>query len=102
MAHCEAGPTGFGLARHLHQLGVACEVIAPALIPHWPTTEPVKPDRRDARKLAEDSRAGSLTLVYSPRKKKKTRFAIESGDGKLREKIGAGLMINLSRGFLCR
>jgi hypothetical protein len=30
----EAGPTGFGLARPLHRLGGACEVIAPGLIPH--------------------------------------------------------------------
>lgn len=61
----EAGPTGFGLARYVHRLGVACEVIAPGLIPHK-ATERVKTDRRDARKLAEDLRAGSLTRVHLP------------------------------------
>ena len=61
----EAGPTGFGLARHLHALGVACEVIAPGLIPQK-ATDRVKTDRRDGRKLAEDLRAGSLTPVHLP------------------------------------
>lgn len=61
----EAGPTGLGLARHLHRLGVACDVIAPGLIPHK-ASERVKTDRRDARKLAEDSRAGSLTPIHLP------------------------------------
>jgi transposase len=46
-------------------MGVACEVIAPGLIPHK-ATERVKTDRRDARKLAEDLRAGSLTRVHLP------------------------------------
>ena len=61
----EAGPTGFGLARHLQGLHVACEVIAPGLIPQK-ATDRVKTDRRDARKLAEDLRAGSLTAVHLP------------------------------------
>ncbi len=34
----EAGPTGFGLVRHLQGLHVACEVIAPGLIPRKPQT----------------------------------------------------------------
>ena len=61
----EAGPTGFGLARHLQQLHVACDVIAPGLIPHK-ASDRVKTDRRDARKLAEDLRAGSLSPVHLP------------------------------------
>ncbi len=61
----EAGPTGFGLARHLQGLHVACDVIAPGLIPHK-AGDRVKTDRRDARKLAEDLRAGSLTPVHLP------------------------------------
>src|SRR5207244_1876303 len=32
----EAGPTGFGLHRLLTSMGVACDVIAPALIPKAP------------------------------------------------------------------
>ena len=45
----EAGPTGFGLARFCHRHGIACEVIAPGLVPVRPTDR-VKTDRRDARK----------------------------------------------------
>ena len=40
----EAGPTGFGLYRLLSSMGVACEVIAPALIPKAPADR-VKTDR---------------------------------------------------------
>ena len=61
----EAGPTGFGLARHLLRLGVTCEVIAPGFMPHR-ATDHVKTDRRDARNLAEDLRADSLTAVHLP------------------------------------
>lgn len=61
----EAGPTGFGLARLLGGLHVACAVIAPGLIPQK-AADRVKTDRRDARKLAEDLRAGSLTAVHLP------------------------------------
>lgn len=32
----EAGPTGYEFARFLHRLGIACEVIAPSLIPVAP------------------------------------------------------------------
>ena len=61
----EAGPCGFGLARRLGQLGVACEVVAPSLTPKR-AGERVKTDRRDARKLARLLRAGELTAVYIP------------------------------------
>src|ERR671936_1812103 len=47
----EAGPTGFGLYRHLAGRGIACEVVAPGLVPSRPG-ERVKTDPRDARKLA--------------------------------------------------
>jgi transposase len=47
----EAGPTGYGLYWQLTQLGIACEVIAPTLIPTKPG-ERIKTDRRDAAKLA--------------------------------------------------
>jgi len=59
------GPLGFGLARHLRALGVPCEVIAPEFMPERATVR-VKTDRRDARKLAEDIRSGSLTPVHVP------------------------------------
>jgi transposase len=52
----EAGPTGFGLARRLKEAGIACEVIAPSLVPVQPGAR-VKTDRRDARKLAPATEA---------------------------------------------
>ena len=62
----EAGPTGFGLARLCHQHGIACEIIAPGLVPVRPTDR-VKTDRRDARKMAVDLRAGHLPNGGVPR-----------------------------------
>src|SRR5216117_3033210 len=32
----EAGPTGFGLYRLLRSMGVACDVVAPSLVPRSP------------------------------------------------------------------
>lgn len=61
----EAGPTGFVLARRLRELGYACEVVAPSLIPTL-ASDRVKTDRRDARKLAGLFRAGQLTFVHVP------------------------------------
>src|ERR1051325_12241218 len=61
----EAGPTGYVLYWQLTQLGVACEVIAPSLIPTKPGDR-VKTDRRDAEKLARCHRAGELTAVWVP------------------------------------
>ena len=61
----EAGPTGFEMARWLRDLGVACQVIAPGLVPQR-ATDRVKTDRRDAVRLAEASRAGTLTPVRVP------------------------------------
>src|SRR5215470_12461437 len=56
----EAGPTGYGLYWRLAELGVACEVIAPTLIP-TKAGDRVKTNRRDAEKLARCYRAGDLT-----------------------------------------
>jgi transposase len=61
----EAGPTGYVLYWQLTQLGVACEVIAPSLIP-TKAGDRVKTDRRDAEKLARCHRAGELTAVWVP------------------------------------
>ena len=49
----------------LTQLGVACEVIAPSLVP-TKAGDRVKTDRRDAEKLARFYRAGELTAVWVP------------------------------------
>ena len=61
----EAGPTGYVLYWQLTQLGVACEVIAPSLVP-TKAGDRVKTDRRDAEKLARCHRAGELTAVGVP------------------------------------
>lgn len=61
----EAGPCGYGLQRQLTAAGIACDVVAPSLIPLKPG-ERIKTDRRDARKLAELLRAGLLTAVAPP------------------------------------
>ncbi len=61
----EAGPSGFQLYRYLTERGVACQVIAPSLIPRKPGDK-VKTDRRDAVTLARLLRSGDLTPVYVP------------------------------------
>jgi len=61
----EAGPTGYVLYWQLAEMGVACEVIAPSLIP-VKQGDRVKTDRRDAEKLARCHRAGELTAVWVP------------------------------------
>ena len=61
----EAGPCGYALQRQMTTTRVACQVIAPALIPRKPG-ERVKTNARDARKLAELHRAGLLTEVRPP------------------------------------
>lgn len=61
----EAGPVGWQLKRLLDKLGVACDVIAPSLIPVR-AGDRVKTDRRDAKKLVRLYRAGELTYVAPP------------------------------------
>lgn len=61
----EAGPTGYVLYWQLTALGVACEVVAPTLVP-VKAGDKVKTDRRDAAKLARSYRAGDLTAVWVP------------------------------------
>jgi transposase len=61
----EAGPTGFGLYRYLRERGVACEVVAPGLVPSRPG-ERIKTDQRDSRKLARLHQAGLLEAIAVP------------------------------------
>lgn len=49
----------------LEALGIACEVIAPTLVPVR-AGDRVKTDKRDAVKLAQCYRAGDLTPIYVP------------------------------------
>ena len=53
------------LRRLLTKLGVACDVVAPSLIPVR-AGDRVKTDRRDAKKLVSLYRAGMLRFVYPP------------------------------------
>lgn len=61
----EAGPCGYDLYRLLTSLGVACDVIAPSLVPVR-AGDRVKTDRRDAKKLVRFYRAGELVFVAPP------------------------------------
>ncbi len=61
----EAGPSGYGLYRYLTGKGLACQVVAPSLIPKKPGDK-VKTDRRDAVELARLLRSGDLTRVHVP------------------------------------
>ena len=61
----EAGPTGFGLHRHLVERGICCDVVAPGLVPQRPGDR-IKTDPRDARKLAQLHAAGLLESIHVP------------------------------------
>jgi transposase len=61
----EAGPTGFGLYRHLVERGIDCRVVAPGLVPQRPGDR-VKTDPRDARKLARLLAGGLLARIHVP------------------------------------
>jgi transposase len=61
----EAGPTGYTTYWQLAAWEIACEVIAPSLIP-TKAGDRVKTDRRDAARLARCYRAGDLTAVWVP------------------------------------
>jgi len=66
LAACyEAGPGGFELLRVLSELRVACDVVAPSLIPRR-AGDRVKTDRRDAKKLVRLYRGGQLSFVEPP------------------------------------
>jgi transposase len=61
----EAGPCGYDLLRLLSAMGVACDVVAPALTPVAPGAR-VKTDHRDAKRLLVLHRAGALKFVAAP------------------------------------
>lgn len=61
----EAGPCGYGIQRFLSDNGFECIVAAPSMIPKK-SGDRVKNDRRDAKSLAQNHRAGELTAVYIP------------------------------------
>ncbi len=55
----EAGPTGYGLHRHITAFGFSCSVVAPSLIPIR-AGERIKTDRRDAMRLTRLLRASPI------------------------------------------
>ena len=61
----EAGPGGYELHRLLASMGVACDVVAPSLVPKG-SSDRVKTDRRDSVRLVLTHRAGLLTPVRVP------------------------------------
>ena len=61
----EAGPTGFGLARHLAGQGIECLVAAPSRL-RRPSGDRVKTDVRDARDLARLLHLGEIVAVTVP------------------------------------
>lgn len=61
----EAGPTGYGIYRHLTGNGLDCSVVAPSMIPKKSGNR-IKNDQRDAITLARLHRSGELTAIYVP------------------------------------
>lgn len=61
----EAGPCGYELHRLLASLKVSCQVVAPSLIPTAPGDR-VKTDKRDARRMVRQLRAGELVAIRTP------------------------------------
>lgn len=61
----EAGPTGFGLYRHLTAAGIRCEVAAPSKLQR-PAGDRVKTDARDAVHLARLLRLDDVAAVAIP------------------------------------
>jgi transposase len=61
----EAGPTGFGLYRHLTAAGIRCEVLAPSKL-QKPAGDRVKTDAKDAIHLARLLRLDEITPVAIP------------------------------------
>lgn len=82
----EAGPCGYGLHRQLTELGHACEVVAPSLIP-VKSGDRVKTDRRDASMLAKLHRAGELTAVWVPDESHEAMR--DPGSGRARRQSGS-------------
>src|SRR5256885_17081614 len=71
----EAGPTGFGLYRHLVERGIDCAVVAPGLVPRRPGDR-VKTDSRDARKLARLFAGGLLEPIHLPSPRQESARAL--------------------------
>ena len=84
----EAGPTGYGLYRHIRALGYTCDVIAPSLVPKRPGDR-VKTNRRDAVTLARLAPSGRADRRSGCRTRSTRPFAIWCAHGTRRLRICA-------------
>lgn len=94
----EAGPGGYDLYRLLTSMGVACDVVAPSLIPKG-GSDRVKTDRRDSFRMARLHRAGELTAIRVPspaeeavRDLARVRTAVLSDRKRAQQRLTAMLM----------
>ena len=88
----EAGPCGYGWARHLSKQGWQCEVISPAHITRKAAEKRLKTDRLDAQLLARESRAGNLVKVVMPDERDEairdlSRAREDAGGARLRARL---------------
>ena len=85
----EAGPTGFGLARALHEAGHFVQVAAPSKLIR-PPGDRVKTDRNDALLLARLDRAGDIVAVRIPtRNQEAARDLVRCRDDARRDLMSA-------------
>jgi len=80
----EAGPTGYSLARTLHQANLPVSVVAPSKTPRQAAPDS-KTDSLDARKLAEYAAKGLLRHIAIPTKHQEARRQLT----RLREQLVA-------------
>ena len=101
----EASGCGYVLQRALTKWGVACEVIAPSLIPKR-SGDRRKTDKRDAVKLARLYRAGELTSIRIPGEaEEQVRSLVRCRETLTREILKSRhyvLKLLLSRGYVYR
>lgn len=94
----EAGPCGYGWARHLNAHGWRCEVIAPTSIVRSAGERRLKTDRRDALLLARESRSGDLVKVLTPDERDEairdlSRAREDAGAARLRARLQLKAML---------
>lgn len=89
----EACNSGYVFQRKVRGWGCHCDVIAPSLIPRKPGDRR-KNDFRDARNLAQNYRAGTLTIVHPPSEEEESiraiircRFALKEAGKRTKQQI---------------
>lgn len=89
----EASSSGYVFQRKVTAWGYHCEIIAPSMIPRRPGDRR-KNDFRDARNLAQNYRAGMLTVVHPPSREEESirsvvrcRFALKEAAKRAKHQI---------------